>query len=139
ETIFLVREFHVLEYPPVFKHLSWAAGAAVLSASLSAAGVQQAEAAKGAAKKAYATHCAACHQPTGKGMPGVFPPLAGNKRFTDDRARTLNVVINGLSGELEVNGVKYNNAMPPMGHVKDEELAAALTYASTALGNNGKP
>lgn len=131
-----------MKYPSLFKQLSWAAGAALLSASLSAAEVHKAEAAKGAseaaAKKAFETHCAACHQPTGKGMPGVFPPLAGNKRFLDDRARTLDVVINGVSGPLEVNGVKYNNAMPPMGHVKDDELAAALTHASTSWGNKGK-
>src|SRR5690606_19542645 len=142
ETIFLVRECHVMKYPPFFKQLSWAAGALLLSAGLSAAEVHKAEAAKGAseaaAKKAFETHCAACHQPTGKGMPGVFPPLAGNKRFLEDRARTLDVVINGVSGPLEVDGVKYNNAMPPMGHVKDEELAAALTHASTAWGNKGK-
>lgn len=131
-----------MKYPSLFKQLSWAAGAVLLSASLSAAEVHKAEAAKGAseaaAKKAFETHCAACHQPTGKGMPGVFPPLAGNKRFLDDRARTLDVVINGVSGPLEVNGVKYNNAMPPMGHVKDDELAAALTHASTSWGNKGK-
>ena len=131
-----------MKYPPFFKQLSWAAGALLMSASLSAAEVHKAEAAKGAseaaAKKAFETHCAACHQPTGKGMPGVFPPLAGNKRFLEDRARTLDVVINGVSGPLEVDGVKYNNAMPPMGHVKDEELAAALTHASTSWGNKGK-
>lgn len=131
-----------MKYPPFFKQLSWAAGALLLSAGLSAAEVHKAEAAKGAseaaAKKAFETHCAACHQPTGKGMPGVFPPLAGNKRFLEDRARTLDVVINGVSGPLEVDGVKYNNAMPPMGHVKDEELAAALTHASSSWGNKGK-
>ena len=131
-----------MKYPPFFKQLSWAAGALLLSAGLSAAEVHKAEAAKGAseaaAKKAFETHCAACHQPTGKGMPGVFPPLAGNKRFLEDRARTLDVVINGVSGPLEVDGVKYNNAMPPMGHAKDEELAAALTHASTSWGNKGK-
>src|SRR5690606_38125454 len=110
---------HVMKYPSLFKQLSWAAGAVLLSASLSAAEVHKAEAAKGAseaaARKAFETHCAACHQPTGKGMPGVLPPLAGNKRFLEDRARTLDVVINGLSGELEVDGVKYNTALPPMG------------------------
>ena len=131
-----------MKYPSLFKQLSWAAGAALLSASLSAAEVHKAEAAKGAseaaARKAFETHCAACHQPTGKGMPGVFPPLADNKRFLDDRARTLDVVINGVSGPIEVNGVKYNNAMPPMGHVKDDELAAALTHAATSWGNKGK-
>lgn len=122
-----------------FKPASVLIATLAASSFTSAAEVHQAEAAKGAAKAAYDANCAACHQPTGQGMPGVFPPLAGNKRFVDDRARTLNVAINGLSGPLEVNGVKYNNAMPPMGHIKDADMAAALTYAATSWGNKGRP
>ena len=122
-----------------FKPASVLIATLAASSFTSAAEVHQAEAAKGAAKAAYDANCAACHQPTGQGMPGVFPPLAGNKRFVDDRARTLNVAINGLSGPLEVNGVQYNNAMPPMGHIKDADMAAALTYAATSWGNNGRP
>jgi nitrite reductase (NO-forming) / hydroxylamine reductase len=110
-----------------------------LATSSQAADVHTAEAAKGAAKAAYDANCGACHQPAGQGMAGVFPPLAGNQRFVDDRARTLNIAINGMAGPLEVNGVKYNNAMPPMGHVKDADMAAALTYAVTSWGNKGKP
>jgi len=105
--------------------------------------VHQAEAAKGAAsaaagKTAYEANCGACHQPNGQGMPGVFPPLAGNKRFINDPARAIDIAINGLTGELEVNGVKYNNAMPPMGHLSDADLAAALSYAAGAWGNPGR-
>lgn len=122
-----------------FKPASVLIATLATSSYISAAEVHQAEAAKGAAKAAYEANCAACHQPTGQGMPGVFPPLAGNKRFVDDRARTLDIAINGLSGPLEVNGVKYNNAMPPMGHIKDADMAAALTYAATSWGNTGKP
>ena len=122
-----------------FRPASVLIAALAASSFTSATEVHQAEAAKGAAKAAYDANCAACHQPNGQGMAGVFPPLAGNKRFVDDRARTLDIAINGLSGPLEVNGVKYNNAMPPMGHIKDADMAAALTYAATSWGNTGKP
>src|SRR5690554_3743180 len=69
-----------------------------------AAEVHKAEAAKGAseaaAKASYETNCGACHQPNGTGMPGVFPPLAGNKRVAAEPARTIDIAINGLSGPI---------------------------------------
>jgi nitrite reductase (NO-forming)/hydroxylamine reductase len=106
-----------------------------------AAEVHKAEAAKGAseaaAKAAYETNCGACHQPNGTGMSGVFPPLAGNKRVAAEPARTIDIAINGLTGPIEVNGVKYNNAMPSVAHLKDADIAAALTYAASAWGNAG--
>jgi nitrite reductase (NO-forming) / hydroxylamine reductase len=113
------------------------------SSIASAAEVHQAETAKGAAstaasKAAYDANCGTCHQPNGKGMPGVFPPLAGNKRFIDNPARSIDITINGMSGEIEVDGIKYNNAMPPMGHISDTDLAAALSYAAGAWGNPGR-
>jgi nitrite reductase (NO-forming) / hydroxylamine reductase len=105
--------------------------------------VHRAETAKGmadqqAAEKAYMTHCAACHQPNGKGLPGAFPPLAGNERVLKDPERSIQVVLNGLSGPLEVGGVTYNGVMPPMPHMSDEDIAAALTYAYGAWGNPGR-
>ena len=82
--------------------------------------VHQAEAAKGAATGAepsqalYQTNCGACHQATGQGLTGAFPPLAGNQRVIDDPDRVIENVLNGLTGELVVDGVTYNGVMPPM-------------------------
>ena len=81
--------------------------------------------------------CAACHLPSGEGMPGVFPPVKQSdyvKKATP--AQLLKVIDNGLSGEVVVNGKKYNSAMPPQA-LSDEEAAAVLNYLSSAL-NGGK-
>ena len=99
--------------------------------------VAQAQA-KPAAQALYETHCAACHQQAGTGLPGAFPPLAGNKNILGDANRALDTVLLGKSGPLEVNGQKFNAVMPPMGHLADAEIAQILTYVYGAWGNPGK-
>jgi len=86
----------------------------------------------------FAAHCAACHQATGQGIPGAFPPLAGSKWVAaDDPNLPLAIVHDGLSGEIEVAGATYNGVMPPFkGTLSSEEIAAVLTYARHEWGNN---
>jgi nitrite reductase (NO-forming) / hydroxylamine reductase len=91
-----------------------------------------------AGKALYETHCGACHQATGAGLPGAFPPLAGNKNILGDPNYGLDTVLLGKSGPLEVNGQKYNAVMPPMGHLADGEIAQIMTYVYSAWGNPGK-
>ena len=88
-----------------------------------------------AGKKIYEANCAACHQPNGKGLPGAFPPLAGSDFLQGDREDVLAVALFGLSGPITVNGEEYNGVMPSMGHLTDEDLAAALTYVFSSWGN----
>ncbi|MEX0915589.1 MAG: cytochrome D1 domain-containing protein, partial [Wenzhouxiangellaceae bacterium] len=124
------------------------AGAALLTLAATACGqqaeVHQAEAAKGAATGAepsqalYQANCGACHQTNGEGLPGAFPPLAGNERVTGDPDRIIENVLNGLTGELEVDGVTYNGVMPPMQHLTDQEIAQAVNYVLTSWGNDGE-
>jgi nitrite reductase (NO-forming)/hydroxylamine reductase len=83
----------------------------------------------------YNTHCAACHQPTGQGLAGAFPPLAKSDYLMQDRTRAIETVVKGLSGEITVNGTKYNAVMPGMGHLSDADIAAILTYVTNAWGN----
>jgi len=83
----------------------------------------------------YNTHCAACHQPTGQGLAGAFPPLAKSDYLMKDRSRALETVLEGRSGEIKVNGQIYNAVMPGMGHLSDAEIAAILTYATNSWGN----
>jgi nitrite reductase (NO-forming) len=85
----------------------------------------------------YKRTCLVCHQPNGEGVPGTFPPLAKSD-FLIDRENTISQVINGKMGELTVNGVKYNNIMPPQ-ILNDDEIAAVLTYVYANFGNTGKP
>ena len=76
----------------------------------------------------YQRMCVACHREDGSGMPGVFPPVRDSDYLKADIDRAIGAVVNGLSGEVEVNGVTYNAAMPPMGYLSDEEIAAVLSY-----------
>ena len=85
----------------------------------------------------YLANCAACHQPDGKGLTGAFPPLAQSDFLQRDRKEVLSAALFGLSGPVTVNGVEYNGVMPSVGHLRDEELAAALTYVFASWGNDG--
>jgi nitrite reductase (NO-forming) / hydroxylamine reductase len=85
----------------------------------------------------YLANCAACHQPNGKGLTGAFPPLANSDFLKGDRKAVLSAAMFGLSGPITVNGVEYNGVMPSLGHLPDEDLAAALTYVFNAWGNDG--
>lgn len=88
-------------------------------------------------KRLFAMICAACHQPTGQGIPGRFPPLAGSDLLNSDKHRAIKIVVNGLQGEVTVNGQKFNNAMPKF-PLSDEEIACALTFVYNSFGNSGK-
>ncbi len=85
--------------------------------------------------KVYAGTCIACHQATGLGMPNLFPPLAGSD-YLKDKNKTITSVIKGLTGPVTVNGTTFNGVMPPS-TLKDEEIAAALTYVYASWGNDG--
>lgn len=82
------------------------------------------------------TACAACHQPSGQGVPNVFPPLAGSDFLNADKERAIKIVIHGKQGDVVVNGVKYSNSMPPF-PLSDRDIAAVLTYVYSSFGNSG--
>src|SRR6187402_2636319 len=81
--------------------------------------------------------CSACHQDTGAGIPNVFPPLAKSDYLLADRKRAIGVVLNGLTGPVNVNGAHFNSVMPPMSQLNDDEVANILTFALNSWGNNG--
>jgi nitrite reductase (NO-forming) len=85
----------------------------------------------------FAGTCSVCHQPTGQGLEGVFPPLAGSDLLAKDPHRAVHIVLNGLTGPVTVNGKTFNSVMPPMSQLNDDELANILTFATHSWGNNG--
>ncbi len=85
----------------------------------------------------YLANCSACHQPNGAGLAGAFPPLANSDFLKGDRKKVMGAALFGLSGPITVNGVEYNGVMPSLGHLIDEDLAAALTYVFGSWGNDG--
>jgi nitrite reductase (NO-forming) len=87
----------------------------------------------------YKTYCIGCHQGEGQGQPGVFPPLAKSDYLMADRSRAIETVLNGQSGPIQVNGETFNGVMPPMGHLKDDDIANILTYVRNSWGNQEDP
>ena len=85
----------------------------------------------------YLANCSACHQPDGEGLKGAFPPLAQSDYLKRDRMEVMSAALFGLSGPITVNGEQYNGVMPSLGHLPDEDLAAALTYVFASWGNDG--
>lgn len=77
-------------------------------------------------EKVYAANCAACHQPTGKGLPPTFPALDGSKIATGDKAAHINRVLNGKPGTAMVAFGKQ---------LSDTDIAAVITYERNAWGN----
>lgn len=82
--------------------------------------------------------CVTCHQANGMGLPAAFPPLAGSPWLDGDSDRLIKIVLKGLMGPLKVGGKNYNSAMLPLETMlKDEEIAAVLTYVNNEWGNEG--
>ncbi|NIV18903.1 MAG: c-type cytochrome [Woeseiaceae bacterium] len=84
----------------------------------------------------YLANCSACHRPDGTGLVGAFPPLAGSDYLQGDRREVIAAALFGLQGPITVNGVEYNGVMPSLGHLPDEDLAAAITYVFGSWGND---
>ena len=81
--------------------------------------------------------CAACHQPTGLGIPGQFPPLAQSDYLASSpEDRIIGHVLHGLQGPVTVLGTTYNGQMPALAYLSDDEIAAVLTYVRASFGNH---
>lgn len=87
-------------------------------------------------RRLFTSICAACHQPTGRGLPNVFPPLAGSDFLNADKNRAIQTVLFGRQGEVVVNGAKFNNNMPSF-PLNDQDIANVLTYVYNSFGNSG--
>ncbi|EAZ99830.1 c-type cytochrome [Marinobacter sp. ELB17] len=85
----------------------------------------------------FSAQCSACHQATGLGIPGAFPPLAGSEWMLADAAVPVAIVHDGLQGKIEVAGNQFQGIMPRFGgQLSDAELAAVLSYARSQWGND---
>jgi mono/diheme cytochrome c family protein len=89
-----------------------------------------------AGEEIYTTTCLACHQATGEGIAGAFPPLAGSDYLLEDRTRAIEQVLNGSSGEIVVNGETYNGVMPAQ-ILSNEQVRDVVNYILNSWGNEG--
>ncbi|MBI1374816.1 MAG: c-type cytochrome [Phycisphaera sp.] len=105
---------------------------------------------KGEARKLYTQgaeiyaregFCITCHQPDGNGLSAAgFPPLAGSRWVHGSDERIIKIALNGVFGPIEVKGAKYPGLVPMTpfaGMLKDDEIAAVLTYVRNSFGNKG--
>ena len=91
--------------------------------------------------------CNTCHQVTGLGQPGVYPPLVASEWVLGSEDRVIRIVLHGLQGKVTVKGTDYSAAaMPAFGKVAgsgynwgDDKIAAVLTYVRSEWGNNAGP
>ncbi len=119
------------------------------AATAKPAGTQSAAAAKPAAvaykfnaaegKKLFDGTCAACHQATGVGIPGTFPPLKGNPSVDNpDPTLQLHTIIHGAHG-TKIDGKTYAGVMPPFGsQFSDVQIANIANHERTSWGNHAK-
>ena len=87
-------------------------------------------------------HCATCHQPNGQGLDPAFPSLAKSPWVAGNPDRLIKATLFGLMGPLELNGKKYDGTVPmtPFGGLlKDDEIAAVLTFVRNSFGNQAPP
>ena len=90
-------------------------------------------------KQTFAGLCAACHQPTGRGLEGLAPPLADSEWVNGDPERIIKVVMHGLRGPIKVKGLSYNYDMPAAGFLSDEQIAGVLTYIRREWDHEAAP
>jgi len=92
-------------------------------------------------KKIFSANCATCHQPTGVGIAGQYPPLAGSEIVNGGARRPAMIVLKGLQGPLTIKGQHYGSAVmqPWEKTLTDEKIADVLTYVRQAWGNTAGP
>lgn len=98
-------------------------------------------------KAAFDSVCITCHQPTGMGMPGIYPPLNDSEWVDGAPERVIRIVLYGLKGEVHVEGKMFNAAaMPAFGkepnsayNWSDEKIADVLTYVRHTWDNKAGP
>ncbi|MFT5577214.1 MAG: cytochrome c553, partial [Bermanella sp.] len=116
------------------KGISWP-GDELASGRTPLTGAQSALVEKG---KVIYQHCASCHGDKGQGVPGLAPELAGSEWVTGPTEWLARIVLDGMQGEIEVNGKVWNGVMP--GHRQypglDAESLTGLLIHLRRLGSN---
>ena len=87
------------------------------------------------AGKRVFNQCQACHQATGLGLPGQFPPLDESEWVLGDSRTLVRILLHGLEGDVAVRGKNYNNVMPAWARLDDAQIAHVLTYIRGSWAN----
>lgn len=93
-----------------------------------------------AGKAGYMTICAACHQPTGAGLPGVFPPLTKSEYVNGNPERLTAMVLKGINPPFKYRDITYGVPMIPQeAALTDDKIAAILTFVRSSFENSAPP
>ncbi|MEO8779799.1 MAG: cbb3-type cytochrome c oxidase subunit II [Rhodanobacter sp.] len=113
------------------------AAASAAASAPAAAGAYSYVASKGEAL--FTANCSACHQTTGEGIPGAFPPLKGNAAVDNaDPTLHIHTVLHGANG-VTIGGVKYTSVMPPFAdQLNDADIANIINYERSSWGNHAR-
>ena|SRR5580765_5133023 len=85
-------------------------------------------------KEVYIMYCQSCHMENGEGVEGMNPPVAKTD-YVKDVQKNINIILNGQSGEITVNGKKYNAMMNPLNYLDDKQIADVLNYIRNSWSN----
>jgi mono/diheme cytochrome c family protein len=88
-------------------------------------------------KEVYVLECQSCHMAEGEGLPGVSPPVAKTDYLKQPSAFLINIILKGQTGEIVVNGTKYNTPMPAQEYLSDEKISDVLNYIRNTWTNKG--
>jgi cytochrome c551 len=83
----------------------------------------------------YQMHCQNCHGEDGLGLGKLIPPLAKSDYLISDIARGMCIIKNGQEGKIQVNGIEYEQLMPPLNNITPLEIAEIITFVSNSWGN----
>lgn len=88
-----------------------------------------------AGKAVYGRSCVTCHMADGMGVPSMNPPIVKTPFIMGAKPKLLSIVLGGFNEKVEIEGNVYSNVMPAQDYLKDDEIAAVLTYVRNSFGN----
>jgi mono/diheme cytochrome c family protein len=86
-------------------------------------------------KQVYVQVCLACHMATAAGVEGMNPPLIKTKFVLGDKPALVKIVLNGMKGDIDIDGDTYHGVMAPHSELTDQQIADVLTYVRNSFGN----
>jgi mono/diheme cytochrome c family protein len=90
-------------------------------------------------KLVYKKHCMECHQENGEGVPEIYPTLKNAEWVGADKNHLIEIIINGMTKQIVVNNIVYEDEMPKADYLTNKEIAAVLTYIRTNFAGINDP
>ena len=85
----------------------------------------------------YKELCLDCHQADGSGVPMMFPPLTESDFINGDHEKLIKLILDGMSGPVEIKGEQYNSIMPPQSdNMDDQQVSDLLNFLRNSFGNS---